>query len=394
MFCPKNEPELTLDLHMRISLKRKWLGDTALLLFSLLAPASLQDLHAGDFCAQQHASSAPQQQITIPNRPATPLFKGPQGKQKTEIHFDPSTKTVTLKLLVQDPNGYFIPNIHRDNFMVYENGVRQNDLSVDIEHAPATLGVLVEFGGRSQALNRNIAIEISSAGGQLQDVLGPKDKVAVWKYSDKVERIGEFSRGGQTLDNLFAEPGDPQFSETNLYDAVIAIVQQMKTVTGRKAIVLISSGIDTFSKAKYEDALNAARTSDTPIYVLGLTRVLHDLVQTTESNGPLAHINWQKPEKQLQEIATSSGGRLYSPDTTIDLSAIYDDIMENLRVRYVITYRSSSNADPHLPRTVRVELIDPNRGGPLEIVDQSGHTIRADVVLQDSYIPDSISAGQ
>ena len=379
---------------MRAPLKRKWLGDTALLLCSLLVSASLQNLHAGDFCAQQHASSAPQQQITIPNRPATPLFKGPQGKQKTEIHFDPSTKTVTLKLLVQDPNGYFIPNIHRDNFVVYENGVRQNDLTVDIEHAPVTLGVLVEFGGRSQALNKDLAIEISRAGRQLQDVLGPKDKVAVWKYSDKVEKIGEFSQGGQTLDHLLAELGDPQFSETNLYDAVIAIVQQMRTVKGRKAIILISSGVDTFSKAKYEDALNAARTSDTPIYVLGLTRVLHDLIQTNESTGPLAHINWQKSEKQLQEIATSSGGRLYSPDTMIDVSAIYDDIMENLRVRYVITYRSSSNADPRLPRTVRVELIDPNTGGPLEIVDQNGHTIRADVVIQASYIPDSTSAGQ
>ncbi len=376
---------------MRIPLKQKWFGDTALLLCALLVPATLQHLHAEDFYAPQRVS---QQQITIPNRPATPLFKGPQGKQKTEIHFDPSTKTVTLKLLVQDPNGYFIPNIHPDNFVVYENGVRQNDLTVDVEHAPVTLGVLVEFGGRSQALNRDLAIEISRAGRQLQDVLGPKDKVAVWKYSDKVEKVGEFSQGGQTLDQFFAELGDPQFSETNIYDAVIAIVQQMKAVKGRKAIVLISSGVDTFSKAKYEDALNAARASDAPIYVLGLTRVLHDLIQTSGSNGPLAHINWQKPEKQLQEIATSSGGRLYSPDTLIDLSAVYDDIMENLRVRYVISYRSSSNADPHLPRKIRVELIDPNRGGPLEIVDQSGRTIRADVVLQDAYVPDSTSAGQ
>lgn len=379
---------------MQVPLEQKKVVETALLLCSLLVPPSLQNLHAAGFCAQQHASSAPRQQITIPNRPATPLFKGPQGKQKTEIHFDPSTKTVTLKLLIQDPNGYFIPNIHRDNFVVYENGVRQNDLNVDIEHVPVTLGVLVEFGGRSQALSKDLAIEISRAARQLQDVLGPKDNVAVWKYSDKVEKIGEFSQGGQTLDHLVAELGDPQFSETNLYDAIITIVQQMRTVKGRKAIVLISSGVDTFSKAKYEDALNAARTSDTPIYVLGLTRVLHDLIQTNGSNGPLAHINWQKPEKQLQEIATSSGGRLYSPDTTTDLRAIYDDIMENLRVRYVITYRSSSNADPHLPRTVRVELIDPNTGGPLEIVDQSGRTIRANVVLQDSYVPNSTSAGQ
>src|SRR5581483_6514475 len=154
---------------MRIPLKQRRLGDTALLLCSLLVPASLQNLHAGDCCAPQRTSSAPQQQITIPNRPATPLFKGPQGKQNTEIHFDPSTKTVTLKLLVQDPNGYFIPNIHRDNFMVYENGVRQNNLTVDIEHASVTLGVLVELGGRSQALSKDLAIEISRAGRQLQD---------------------------------------------------------------------------------------------------------------------------------------------------------------------------------------------------------------------------------
>ena len=379
---------------MRIPQSQNRSIGTALLICCLLVPACLQNLHAGDFCEPKQASSTPPQQITIPNRPATPLFEGPQGKQKTEIHFDPSTKTVTLKLLIQDPNGYFIPNIHPDNFVVYENGVRQNNLSVDIEHAPVTLGVLVEYGGRSQALNKDLAIEISRAGGQMQNVLGSKDKVAVWKYSDKVEKIRDFSDGGQTLDHLFAGLGDPQFSETNLYDAVIAIVQQMKTVQGRKAIVLISSGVDTFSKAKYEDALNAARTSDTPIYVLGLTRVLHDLIQANGSNGPLARINWQKPEKQLQEIAMSSGGRLYSPDTTVDLTPIYDDIMENLRVRYVITYRSSSNADPHLPRKVRVELIDPNKGGPLEIVDQSGHKIRAGVVLQDSYIPDSTPAGQ
>jgi hypothetical protein len=48
-----------------------------------------------------------------PWRP-TSLFEGKEGKQKTEIHFDPATRMVTVKLLVQDPNGYFIPNIRRD----------------------------------------------------------------------------------------------------------------------------------------------------------------------------------------------------------------------------------------------------------------------------------------
>src|SRR6202790_388669 len=82
--------------------------------------------------------------IQIPNRSATSLFQGQQGKQKTEIHFDPATGMVTLKLLVQDPSGFFIPNIRRENFVVYENGVRQQIAAVEIEHASVSLGLLIE----------------------------------------------------------------------------------------------------------------------------------------------------------------------------------------------------------------------------------------------------------
>ena len=67
-------------------------------------------------------------------------------------------------------------------------------------------------------------------------------------------------------------------------------------------------------------------------------------------------------------------------------------MLENLKVRYVITYTSSSNLDMNSPRTVRVELIDPKTGGPLQIVDSNGKTVRAKIVVQDSYTPSSASA--
>jgi VWFA-related protein len=237
-----------------------------------------------------------------------------------------------------------------------------------------------------------MALEITRAGRQLEDVVEREDKVAVWKYADKPEKLSDFSPAKETLDRVFTELGEPRFSETNLYDAVIAVLQQLKPVKGRKAIILISSGIDTFSKAKFEDALRAARSSDTPIYVVGLTRVLRGLVEIHENSGTLAHIDWGKVDRELQEIVRASGGRVYSPETTLDLSQIYDDMMENLRVRYVIRYRSSSNLDLNSPRTVRVELVDPKTGDPLEIVDQSGHKIRANVVVQDTYVPSAVSA--
>jgi Ca-activated chloride channel family protein len=149
----------------------------------------------------------------------------------------------------------------------------------------------------------------------------------------------------------------PELSETNLYDAIIFTTAQIQPVTGRKAIILISSGIDTFNKTNYQDVLQTVRDAGTPIYGLALSRVLHQIADMEYRPGPVAKTDWTRAERELQEIATTSGGRSYAPENTINLSPIYDDMMENLRVRYVIAYRSSNDLDPNSPRSVRVALL-------------------------------------
>lgn len=104
-------------------------------------------------------------------------------------------------------------------------------------------------------------------------------------------------------------------------------------------------------------------------------------------------IDWSEAQNQLQEIARASGGRAYAPENRIDLSATYDDMMENLKLRYVITCRSSSDGDLSLPRIARVELVNPGNGEPLEIVDSNGKIIRAKVVVQESYVPKTATGG-
>ena len=358
-----------------------------LLLF--IAPAT-NDAHAQSSSADRQDATRGAEQVHIPNRAPNPLFNGQQGKQRTEIHFDPETGIVTLKLLVQDPNGYFIPNIRRENFVVYENDVRQQIQNVEIEHPPVSLGLLMEFGGRAPGFNRLLGEEVSSAGRQLLEALGHEDKIAIWKYSDKVEKLSDFSQGHAAVESLFYTLGTPDISEANLYDALIFTVDQMRAVTGRKALILISSGIDTFSKASYEDAVKAASESDSPIYAISLTRSLRNLAELRDLRASVGQIDWEKADKSLQAIAVASGGRAYSPHNTLDLSAIYYDVMENLKVRYVISYRSSTK-DTNSSRNVRVELVNPRAGKPLQIVDASGRTIKASVILQSSYTPKAAS---
>jgi Ca-activated chloride channel family protein len=338
----------------------------------------------------QQNSSKSAEQIHVPNRAPNPLFKSQQGRQKTEIQFDPATGMVTMKLLVQDPNGYFIPNIRRDNLVVYENGVRQQIEAVEIEHPPVSVGLLLEFGGRAPGFNRLLGEQASSAGRQLLDELGHEDKIAIWKYNDKVEKLADFSQGHDALASLFYQLGTPEVSETNLYDALIFTVDQMRGVTGRKALILVSSGIDTFSKASYQDALKSAEESDSPIYAIGLAQSLRSLVELHDLTASLGRIDWDKADKELQNFARVSGGRAYSAQNIFNLSPIYDDVMENLKMRYVITYRSSTK-DTNSPRTVRVELVNPRTGPPLQIVDGSGRPVRANVILQSSYVPNAAS---
>jgi Ca-activated chloride channel family protein len=333
--------------------------------------------------------SGEESQVTVPNRSASPLYKGQQGTQKSDVMFAPLSRTVTIKFQVQDPNGYFLPNIRRDNFAVYEDGVRQRDISVDVEHAPITVGLLLEYGGRYHELNHSTGREVAEIARLFMDRLRNDDKVGIFTYSDKLQTLADFNQGRDADKTALDSLGTPLESELNFYDALLATTERVKNISGRKAIIAISTGLDTFSKASYQQMVQAAQESETTIYTIGLTRMIQREADVYGSAAPFARIDWNSAEQQLEALAKASGGRAYVPDSDLEVTAICDDLMENLRVRYVIKYVSSNTATVGPPRNIHVELIDPNTGGPLEIHDATGKIVAAKVYLQASYTPKS-----
>ena len=111
------------------------------------------------------------------------------------------------------------------------------------------------------------------------DELARGDRLAVWKYDDRVEKVSDFSQNHEALDTFFLKRYSRAVGDKSIYDAIIFTLGQMRPVSGRKAIVLISSGIDTLSKAGYDDLLRTAENSDTPIYVVSLAPVLSPFVE-------------------------------------------------------------------------------------------------------------------
>lgn len=364
---------------------------SVLLVLHLLPAVSIRHFSSreGGLPADQSKQNS---QVTVPVRPSTPLFKGKQGKQASEIKFAPSSRTVTIKLRVEDPSGYFLPNIRRDDFAVYEDGVKQKIVTVEVEHAPVSVALLLELGGHYHTLNQTLALEDAQIGRGLLDEIGRADKVAIFTYDSKLHTLADFNESQPLLDGVLDRISVPGFSEANFYDALLATLNRMRPVSGRKAIIAVSSGVDTFSKASLQQVLEAARDAATPIYTIGLEQIMEEQAAIAGPEAPFAHIDWNAAEKRLEMLANVSGGRAYVLDSDIEIPAIYDDIMENLRLRYVITYVSSNPATTGPSRKIRVELVNPHTGGPLEIRDSNGKTIMAKVFVQGGYSPKTASA--
>jgi Ca-activated chloride channel family protein len=338
---------------------------------------------------QQSAAAEPGQSgdVVVPARPAVPLFTGKSGPQESEVVFVPVTRRVTLKIHVEDPNGYFLPNIRRENFAVFEDGVRQQNVNVDIEHAPVTVALLVEYGGRFHEFNRELAYEGPMLGRHLGEVLTNRDRSAVFKYSGKLGEVAGFTPGSEAFYKALDHLGTPESSEVNLYDALVDCLNGLRTVTGRRAIVLISTGLDTFSKTNFDQAVQAVRTAGIPIYAIELAGLVHREVSEFGSDAPFSRIDWSTAQKRLETLASTSGGRIYALQADSAAPAIYDDIMENLRIRYVISYVSSNPSSGGPERNIRVDLIDPNSGQPLKIRDATGKVVSASIFMQQTYLP-------
>jgi VWFA-related protein len=228
-----------------------------------------------------------------------------------------------------------------------------------------------------------------TAAQDLLQEIGPDDKVALWKYADTVELVSDRASSADSgARTQFSSPA-PSLSELNLYDAVIKTLPKMQSMPGRKVLVLISSGVDTFSKASFAEALAEARTAGIPIYAVNLGPTLRSalFLDSSAKGGPYDDLNWKRAQTELEKLAHVSGGEIYSPESSLDLSGVYDDLLAKRRVRYTIQYNARSAASDGRPRAVRVELSGPMSG---VVAGKKEPNTRLIAVVQ--YVPSHVSA--
>jgi Ca-activated chloride channel family protein len=209
-------------------------------------------------------------------------------------------------------------------------------------------------------------------------VIEPKDWVAVVSFDMQSQILQDFTQDRHEVTSALDQLRIPGFSEINLWDALAFTIDRMKDIQGRKAILVICTGIDTFSKLNYDQILKIVRSSDTAIYPVSILEFVTVRYPQLETIGALQARN------ALGTIAKYSGGQAYFPRFEAELPAIYQQVAEQLRREYSLGFIPTNPSKDGRFHKLKVELVD-DRGNPLKIVDQKGKNVKYRVVAREGY---------
>ncbi|HLK54418.1 MAG TPA: VWA domain-containing protein [Candidatus Angelobacter sp.] len=303
-----------------------------------------------------------------------------------------SSQLVTVDVGVLAKDGTFIPGLTKDHFRVTEDGVPQTIASFNQIQAPITAVMLVEFSNNQYFYN--FQIDSIKNAFVFAQTLKKDDWIAMISYDIRPRLLEDFTQDKRAIMGAVAslQPGMAMSQETNLFDALYDTIDRLENVEGRKYIVLITSGRDSFSKHTLDQTLKKVQASkDIAIYVVGTGKFLLNyaeshgmmryLCQITEFN---CEMTFAQGDNQMKTFAKMTGGKFYEPVFDGQLREVFADIGQTIRNQYAIAYHPTNSAQDGSFRKIKVELVDEN-GQPLKMRDQKGKDIKYQIVAREGY---------
>lgn len=342
--------------------------------------------------SQTVESSGPEESspIAVPKKketeeaPPPPKPKAPEAPEFS-LHVDVPLVTVNARVVQKDGRPVALPvDVAKEHFKIWEDGVAQPIQSVTLSKAPITAVLLVEFAATSyrfmyDALNASYAFASS---------LQPQDWVAVVAFDLKEHILVDFTQDKQSIFGALNTLRIPGFSETNLFDAMYDTIDRLDRIPGRKELVVVASGRDTFSKLTLDQILKKVKnTQNITIYTVSTGWMLREWIDAHYGNNPdvsAAMMDYTQADNQMRTFAKYTGGQSYVPRFEGEMPDIFRQIGSSIRDQYTITYKPTNTKQDGTFRKLKVELVGPN-DKPLEIKDQKNKDIKYQVIARDGY---------
>jgi VWFA-related protein len=332
--------------------------------------------------SDQQPTSGPQpnvgETVLVPKKtepaPVQPEKK-PEKINPNEIYtLSTSTNLVNVDVMVVDNGGNPVQSLGKKNFQLYDDGVPQAITNFGTGNAPMTVCMLIEFSNRWWPF-LYVALQNSYP---FLNFIQPKDWVAVVAFDMKPQILTDFTQDRSEVKGALDSLRIPGFSEYNLYDALAFVLDRMKEVQGRKAIVAIVTGMDSFSKLTYDQCLKIVKASDTAIYPVSIL----EYIMVRSPRGET--INSLQAENALNTIARYSGGQAYFPRFEGELPGIYQQVGRQLRTQYSLGFVPTNPSKDGKFHKLKIDVVD-DGGNPLRIVNEKGKVVKYRIVARDGY---------
>jgi VWFA-related protein len=324
-------------------------------------------------------TSAPAQANPTPNQGQAPPKQQPPPEAGVTISVE--VPVVTLDVIATTTNGDIIPGLKKDNFKILEDGVPQAITNFAPTDAPITMVILLEF-------DRTFYGAFSGQGKYWAEALFPnlnqKDWISLVTYDMRPKLEVDFTQNKDEVREAISRLYFPGFSESNIFDALLDTVDRLKDVKGKKSILVLSSGIDTFSKHTLDQTIKLLRQTDVTIFAVGLDKPLSNYLEMHRQMGGMRNMTFLQGENQLKTFAQMTGGFAWFPQFDGEIPGIMREVAAFLRHQYSLTYTPSNHAPDGKYRKVKVELVAPD-GGPLTVLDQKGKKQKIVVYAREGY---------
>ncbi|HEY0701775.1 MAG TPA: VWA domain-containing protein [Candidatus Acidoferrales bacterium] len=311
--------------------------------------------------------------LTGPFSPAGAQQQEPQPLQVT-------TEIVKLDAAVIDERGEFVSSLQMQNFKVLDTGTAQPIVFFAPTDAPAQILVMIETSPAVYLIQSDhlAALNALSAG------LAAQDEIALVAYSQAPKMILPFTADRAALsDSLQQVQYTIGFGELNLFDSISAVLDSMSSIPGKKAIVLLTTGLDSSPASRWDALVQKLQASDVVIFPVALGASLRTPAKKNKSKGVTKssepHV-FAAADQTLRSLAEITGGRAFFPESESDFVPAYAQIAATLRHQYLLGITPAHDGKFH---PLAVELLD-DSGSP---VPNSQKTSRKIFVRQGYLAP-------
>ena len=345
-----------------------------------------------------------------PNAPGTPEEEQKRQEKEAEkkvdkqmsgatITFDTSVVNVEA-VVINKKTGGILQGLKKENFEIYEDGIKQEVDNFSTPDAPLTMVLVVEYsklvdllGSPTGGMFEPGRVEVLRPAYEfVRTIVKPKDFISIVAYDMRPTPIVDFTDDKQKLMAAIQLliRNNPAFSESNLFDTLKFVLRGGKgdavvledgkgadkngqmnyaglyEVSNRTAVLLISSGIDTFSKINFDNARKIVENSGVPVYSIGIGNLFLKKYDNTEMMNPANgnqmmygipdRMTMLQAQNQLKTFADSSGGKYFPVTFPGEIPSVLQTIQAMLRNQYSLGYTPSNTRKEGKRRKILVRV--------------------------------------